>query len=277
MKVAFVIFTKNEQDIIESVIVNLKKTISEIKAVTKADLFLWDDSSDATPAIAKKLSVSVLEGSKQSLGLSYYQAMKHFSEKHEYDYILTMDGDGQVDVKELPLFFETITLGYDLIVASRFKNTNSIKYQYPLINHFGVLILVLLIKIATFKKFTDAHGGIRLMRREVANDIKFLGKHSYVQETIIDATNKGYKVCELSSVWKERIYGESRVVSSPYRYARKMFLPLFMRANLHLLIALVLMLVSLFNDCKSILYFVLVFTGLEIYKQILFRFNQKLI
>jgi len=52
------------------------------------------------------------------------------------------------------------------------------------------------------------------MKAEVVEELEMLGTHTYVQETIIDAVEKGFSLKELPSVWKCRGYGKSRVVGS---------------------------------------------------------------
>ena len=79
------------------------------------------------------------------------------------------------------------------MVASRFLEKGSIKYRYRFINNFGTQVLAGMLRRLTGLPLTDSHGGIRAMRREVAQELEMLGSHTYVQETIIDAVEKDFE------------------------------------------------------------------------------------
>ena len=122
-----------------------------------------------------------------------------------------------------------------MVVGSRFHGSDSIKYKYPHINFFGVKVLAGMITLGTGQWFTDSHGGLRVFSRAVAENFSFIGTHSYVQETIIDTVRRGFRVAEISSAWRERRWGDSRVVSSPFIYARRMLIPLLLRLWIHVM------------------------------------------
>ena len=157
-----------------------------------------------------------------------------------------MDADGQTELSELPVFYKEFQKGYDLITGSRFLNKNSFAYKYPKINFLGAKILSYLITIATFQKFTDSHGGMRIMTSRTAETSKFLGTHSYVQETLIETVRRGFLVKEIPCFWRARSHGKSRVVSSYIRYARRMGGPLFIQARLHWIVLIAGCLAGLF-------------------------------
>ena len=232
---AILLLTKNEENTIGQLIDNLKFCLKQIPGLN-AKLFLCDDSTDQTAEIAKKKGVAILKGKGQGLGWSYYFAL-YFLSKHNFKNIITIDGDGQTDLSELTLFYKELKKGYDLIVGSRFLKKDSISYAYSTSNFVGVRILSFILTIATFQKFTDSHGGLRIMRSSVAKHLKFLGTHSYVQETIITAKEQGFKIKEIPSQWNKRVYGESRVVQSKFKYMKAMALPLLLRMRIHYLFA----------------------------------------
>ena len=84
------------------------------------------------------------------------------------------------------------------------------------------------------RRLSDSHGGIRAMRNEVVADLTLTGTHSYVQETILDALQKGFRVVEIPSKWKPRAHGSSRVVSSIPRYAAHTLPVLLVKSGKHL-------------------------------------------
>lgn len=229
-EIAVILFAKNEGQHIATVIEELKDFLKELPP---SELFIYDDSSDNTSQIAEKLGAIPLKGLNVGLGWAYYTALQSLSFEGKFQTFITLDADGQTEFSELPVFYKEFQKGYDLITGSRFLNQNSFAYKYPKINFLGAKILSYLITIATFQKFTDSHGGMRIMTSRTAEHQKFLGTHSYVQETLIEAVRRGFLVKEIPCFWRARSHGKSRVVSSYIRYARRMGGPLFIQARLH--------------------------------------------
>ncbi len=271
---AIIIFTKNEEQNIAKVIDDLDFCLKQIPDL-KATIFVCDDSSDRTAEIAEKKGAKIIKGSGIGLGWSYYLALYSIAEKHKFHSIITLDGDGQTDFSEISNFCKELNKGYDLVVGSRFLEKDSISYNYPKINFFGVKILSLMISFSCFKRFTDSHGGLRIMDSSLAQNLHFLGGHSYVQETIISAIEKGFKVKEISSKWKKRKYGESRVVRSQRLYIKKMLIPLLMRMRVHWICAFGSLVFLLF--CKSVFYIYLIgiCVFIEFYKRRTFKKNKE--
>jgi hypothetical protein len=121
-----------------------------------------------------------------------------------------------------------------MVLASRFQNEGLVKYHYKFINNFGTRVLVAMLRRFTGLPLTDSHGGIRAMRREVAAELEMLGSHTYVQETIIDAAEKGFRITEIPSVWKPRLHGSSRVVSNIPKYVFYTLPVLMLRSGQHI-------------------------------------------
>ena len=228
---AVVIFAKNEEKIIGQVIDDLKNSLKQIPDLN-AKLFLCDDSTDQTAEIAQRRGVTIIPGLGQGLGWSYYLTLCFLSQGL-FSSIITIDGDGQTDLSELPYFYKGFKKGCDLIIGSRFLKKGSISYNYSPINFLGVKILSFIITVSAFTKVTDSHGGLRIMSISAAKNINFLGGYSYVQETIISIACRGLKIKELPSKWNQRIYGESRVLHSRLKYIKSMLFPLLLRMRIH--------------------------------------------
>jgi glycosyltransferase involved in cell wall biosynthesis len=225
----FVLFTKNEELSILKVIADLKKTISTLN-LNSSKIIVMDDSQDSTPEIAQAAGATVLKGEKKGLGKAFFQAVK-FCFRDGADVIVTLDGDGQVASYEVEKFLKTLEeSGADLVIGSRFLERSLIKYKYPKANRYGVKVLSMYLSFMTGQRITDSHGGIRAMRSEVARDLEMFGSHTYVQESILDARFKGYKIVEIPSQWEPRLHGSSRVVRSIPKYVRKT-LPVLIRKS----------------------------------------------
>lgn len=244
---AILIFTKNEEQAISQLIDDLQSVLNTIPQL-KAKLFLCDDSTDNTAKLAQQKQLSVIKGPSKGLGWSYYLALTTISRLDQFQNIITIDGDGQTDLSELPVFYQELSKGYDLIVGSRFLKKDLISYPYPKINFFGVKLLSGIISLASRQKFTDSHGGLRAMKSQVTKKIRFLGTYSYVQESIITAKESGFKVKELPSNWNKREFGESRVLHSKWKYIKKMSFPLLLRMKAYYILLIPALYWSFFSN-----------------------------
>ena len=199
-----------------------------------AHIIVVDDSTDETRELAAEAGATVLIGGGRGLGSAMYDGLKAASAL-DCDFIVSIDGDGQADMSELPRFLEPLEeRKADLVLASRFQQQGLVKYHYRFINNFGTQVLTAMLRRFTGLPLTDSHGGIRAMRRDVAAELEMLGSHTYVQETIIDAAEKGFRIVELPSVWKPRLHGKSRVVSSIPKYVFYTLPILMLRSGQHI-------------------------------------------
>jgi glycosyltransferase involved in cell wall biosynthesis len=231
-KVCVLIPTKNEQGSVHDVIRSLRGALDPTR-FAPATVLVVDDSVDDTRRLARAAGAEVIVGGGRGLGSAMYEGLKEAASLR-CDFIVTVDGDGQADAGEVGRFLQPLLDDEaDLVVASRFLEKGSIKYRYRFINNFGTQVLAGMLRRLTGLPLTDSHGGIRAMRREVAQELEMLGSHTYVQETIIDAVEKGFRVKELASVWKPRSHGSSRVVSSIPRYVFYTLPILILRSGQH--------------------------------------------
>lgn len=230
-KISFVIPTKNEQETLPSIIEGLRNW--GIKNQYETYIAITDDSHDNTRQIARSNNVDVVIGKGRGLGFAMLRGLKH-AVLCDPDVIVSMDGDGQVDLEEIDRFIKPILNNEaDLVLGSRFLNNDLIHYKYKFINRNGVRILVWIIRKLTKLPITDSHGGIRAMRKEVVENLELIGTHTYVQETIIDAYENGFRVKEIPSKWLPRISGESRVVGSIPKYIFYTLPVLVLRSGQH--------------------------------------------
>ena len=212
-KICLIMPTKNEESQIEKIISDIFLKFESLD-LSKPIIIITDDSKDKTRAIARRAGAQVINGGGKGLGFAMYQGIK-YALQYNPEYILSCDSDGQIEINEIPEFLKPLYENKaDLVIGSRFLKPNLILYKYRWINRFGVKILSKILSSFTGQKITDSHGGIRAMRYSVASELEMLGVHTYVQETIIDASEKGFRIKVIPSVWKKRKSGKSRVVGS---------------------------------------------------------------
>ncbi len=213
-KICVVLPTRNEEKTIGVLIDDIRSCLLRLGHSIEA-IIVVDDSNDRTRSISRQHGAEVINGGGKGLGLAMYKGLKHAVHSHKSDIILAMDADGQNDTAEIEKFLQPIlNEEADLVLGSRFLSKDLVKYNYRFKNRMGIHILVAILRSLTGQPLTDSHGGLRAMIPEVAQELEMLGTHTYVQETIIDAAEKGFRIRELPSVWLQRQAGTSRVVSN---------------------------------------------------------------
>ncbi len=232
-KVCAVVPTKNEQRTIMRVVAAIYDALDPAE-FARPVILVVDDSTDRTRELARQAGARVLIGGGRGLGSAMFEGLKaalHFKP----DFIVSVDGDGQADADEIPRFLKPLIDGEaDMVIGSRFKQRGLVEYRYRLLNRFGTKVLSRILRGFTNLKITDSHGGIRAMRPQVAAELEMLGTHTYVQETIIDAVEKGFRVVEVPSVWRKRAHGKSRVLSSIPKYVFYTLPILMLRSGQHI-------------------------------------------
>ncbi len=214
--VAFVIPTKNEEKTLSQVLEATREECSKL-GISIEKIFIADDSRDQTRVIAKREGVEVVSGGGYGLGEAMFRGLKRAA-MTQADYIVSIDADGQTNLRELASILHPLQEGVaDLVLSSRCLKAGLVKYRYPLINAFGRWILIRLLRWGTGLALTDSHGGLRAMVRPVAEELEMIGIYTYVQETIFDAHQKGYRIVEVPGEWFPR-EGKSRVLVSIPKY-----------------------------------------------------------
>ena len=232
-KVSFVIPTKNEASTIGQVIREIKDVCAH-NEIQIHEIVITDDSTDDTRKIASENGARVVVGGGKGLGTAMLKGLKSAARSNP-DLIISIDADGQVDLNEIPVFIEAKDRERaDMVLGSRFKEKGLIDYKYRFINRFGTIVLSWILRRFTKLPLTDSHGGIRAVTPDVVRELELLGTHTYVQESIIDAAENGFKIIEIPSKWLRREHGKSRVVLSIPKYVFYTLPVLILRSGKHI-------------------------------------------
>lgn len=284
-KVTFVIPTKNEENTIGLVIDEIKD-ICDKHNIFVDEIIITDDSHDKTRTIASEKGAQVVVGGGKGLGFAMLRGLKKAT-RNNPDVIVAIDADGQVDLNEIPVFINALKAnGADLVLGSRFLDKDLVNYNYPPLNRFGTIVLSWILRKFTKLPLTDSHGGIRAMNCHVIKELELIGTHTYVQESIIDANENGFKIIEIPSRWFKREHGKSRVVLSIPKYVFYTLPVLILRSGIHIkylfgigiflvLLAMLDILVvliqtkfnlqAMFDRQSFVLFFVLLSTGANLF------------
>jgi glycosyltransferase involved in cell wall biosynthesis len=231
-RICVVLPTRDEIATLESVVEEIRSAFSR-QGLRDPTILITDDSHDETRALAHRLGVKVVIGGGQGLGFAMLKGLKA-ALYYKPDVIVSFDADGQSDPNEIMTSLEPIAKdAADMVVGSRFLQPGLVHYSYPFVNRFGTIVLSWILRMITGLPLTDSHGGMRAMRAEVVAMIDIIGTHTYVQESIIDAYEKGFRIKEVPSAWRKRVQGKSKVVRSIIRYVMYTLPVLVIRSRNH--------------------------------------------
>jgi len=266
-KLTVVIPARNESASIGLVIQKILDVTAKQKELA-TDILVVDDSRDATREVASGLGAYVVRGDGRGLGAAMYLGLREALTRFDPEIIAAIDADGQFDPEELPKVLRPILDGKaDLALGSRFLQEGLVKYNMPLANRFGNRLLSWLVHRTTGIRITDAQTGFRAMRSEVAQRLDMIGTHTYVQESIIDAAEKNFRIVEVPVKFLPRQHGRSRVVGSIRKYATRSVPILILRMGIYK---------SFFTIGGPLIILIGVSYGLSVFYQVSFRITELL-
>ena len=164
-KVAVFLTVYNEENLIPGVLEKIDR---------RYHIYVIDDgSNDRTVEISKKFGVDIISHPVNlGQGMAVITAFRILLEKN-YDFIVEMDGDGQHDPKEIPLFINKLNeTEVDIVAGSRILGTN---YKgAPLARKFFLTPLTYLLNKLTGYSISDFMCGFRAFRCRSLKKIKYI-------------------------------------------------------------------------------------------------------
>ncbi|KKP93991.1 MAG: Dolichyl-phosphate beta-D-mannosyltransferase [Parcubacteria group bacterium GW2011_GWA1_36_12] len=124
MRLVVNIPTYNEKDNVEEIINNVLAVSKKMSDIDLHVLVSDSRSPDGTADIVKKISkvnpkVHYLDVKQRGLGIGIVKGHRYAIDKLKADILAQMDGDLSHDPSTLPIMYENIKKGFDLVVGSR--------------------------------------------------------------------------------------------------------------------------------------------------------------
>lgn len=182
----------NEGQVIEGVIRNARATFPNIVAVNDGSS---DDSAARIHAGGAHLvnhPVNLGQGAAIQTGVEYARAQPGAK------YFVTFDADGQHQVKDVVRMLHRLrNEPLDIIVGTRFGRPRSADDQVPLLKRI-VLKTVVMLSVTTRKLgLTDAHNGLRVFNKKVADEMNIrMNGMSHASEIVSSILDRGWRVAE---------------------------------------------------------------------------------
>lgn len=169
-----------------------------------------DGSSDATADLARREGALVIKNaSNMGKGACLIRGFEH-ALQHDYEAVITMDGDGQHLPEEIPLFLAQASAEGSLIIGNRMSNRMNMPWPRVLTNKF----MSWLISSIAGQEIPDTQCGFRLIKRPVLDEVLLTtNKYETESEIIIKSARKGFAIV---SVPIKSVYMNSKSGINPF-------------------------------------------------------------
>lgn len=189
MKVIAVVPCRNEATYIADVVFQLYQIVGLTMVVD-------DNSTDNSAGKARDAGAYVVKKyGKRGYGATLKVGMNEaiFS---GCDIVVTLDGDGQHDPKDIFKVIKPIENGEaDIVIGSRFIGNNDLIPRY---RKFGIQVITWLYNVFNKQKTSDAQCGYRAYKREVVETLSMKESGmAFSIEMLIKARVLGYRIVEV--------------------------------------------------------------------------------
>jgi len=194
----------NEAAGLEPLVARLRECFPEL------DLLVVDDGSrDETAETLRQVGVvSARHLCNLGYGRAIQTALRYAIAGH-YDYVLTVDGDGQHPPEEARRVLDHfLSSDLDLCIGSRFVATRDYAGT-PLGRRVGMVTFSWLARLVTGQRFYDTTSGLKAMRRTVFDPLTRWNFVDFHLEAIVYLMRLGLRVGEYPVTMQERRHGQS--------------------------------------------------------------------
>lgn len=210
---------------------SIAKVLDDVgKSNPSADILVVNDgSTDMTSALSKQKGVMVLD---IPFNIGYGGAVQtgfRFAVEHGYDFVITLDGDGQHDPHSVNSLIESMEQEKaDVVIGSRFIEGT---YRMGFFRKIGAWLFSKIARFYTGTNFTDPTSGFQLLNRRIFSYLSEGDNYplDYPDVNIIMALHKmRFKVVEAPVGMKEKQGKSMHQGLRPIVYVIRMFLAIIM-------------------------------------------------
>ncbi|UCC94634.1 MAG: glycosyltransferase family 2 protein [Candidatus Omnitrophota bacterium] len=216
MNVWVVIPAYNEAGSLEGIIQELKKRNLFV-------LVIDDGSGDTTFKVAQKAADRVIQNTHNlGKGRSLKEAIAQLLQKSDFDYIITMDGDGQHSPFDVDNFLKEATRGQYFVVGNRMQNPVGM----PRLRVFTNQLMSWFISKMIGQKIPDTQCGFRLIKRDVLENIKITtSKFEIESEILLQAAKRGFAITSIpiQSIYFQGVHSNINPFIDTLRFIRFIF------------------------------------------------------
>jgi glycosyl transferase family 2 len=238
-EISVVIPCLNEQNAVGSVVDDAWEGI-EASGRPGEVIVVDNASTDDSARVAAEHGATVAREERPGYGSAYLAGLAYA----QGEYVVMADADGTYPLRELAPFVERLAGGDELVVGSRFEGTIHGEAMPWLNRHVGNPILTGLLNLLFGVKVSDAHCGMRAVRRTA---LETLDLHStgmeFASEMVFKAFRRDLRVSELPIDYYPRV-GESKLNRFGDAWRHVKFMLLYSPSWLYLVPGVVLLLLG---------------------------------
>ena len=187
--VVVVVRVFNEAAVVGSVLRELRAAGFAVIAVDDASTDASADEIDAAGAFRVSHPANLGAGGALQTGL---EAALAFTDA---EYVACFDADGQHRVEDLLGMVDRIREGYDVVIGSRILEGGAT--EMPRLRRLLLRTATSLMNRRGHTRLTDAHNGLRIVRRSVAREIRLTySGMAYASQLERALTSSGFRVTE---------------------------------------------------------------------------------
>ena len=195
----------------------LKENLLKIVLYLRSKKYTWeivvvdDGSGDDTFKVAKSLANSGIKVFRLEQNQGKGGALKEGFDKASGDYIIFMDADLSVPLKNIDIFLRELKK-YDVVIGSRRVKGSKIVIHQPILRESMGKVFTLLTKYTTGTNLADYTCGFKGFENSAGKKIfshSLVKRWSYDAEIMFLANKFGYKINQIPVEWFNRV--DSRV------------------------------------------------------------------
>lgn len=179
----------NEESHIENIVKSAKQYVDQVVVCD-------DGSKDDTAKIAKQAGAVVISH-KKNLGYgAAISSLFDYARKQNATVMITLDGDGQHNPKQIPVLLDTLTQhNVDVVIGSRFLDNTT---DVPGYRKHGIKIITSALNYGTDIKVSDSQSGFRAYSKDAIDAIHPTEQGMSVStEILLKVSNKGLSLAEV--------------------------------------------------------------------------------
>lgn len=182
----------------------IKTLLNNLSNITRDIIVVDDGSEDATYKNVKEMGIPVIHQQHKGKGAALKAGFNYAVEKG-YNWVITMDGDGQHDWRDIFRFIEALSKrDSDIIIGSRMADIATMPLIRRITNRFMSGLISRLIGLC----ISDTQCGFRAISSQVLKNIKLETSHYDTEsELLIKAGKARYTI---SSIPIKTIYNGSQ-------------------------------------------------------------------
>ncbi|MCS7124298.1 MAG: glycosyltransferase family 2 protein [Candidatus Bathyarchaeota archaeon] len=202
--VSFVIPTLNEAGTIAHIIETIRREVKYPHEIIVVD----GNSTDETQDVVRKLNCCrLIIEPKRGYGVALNTGIKHA----RGDVVVIVDGDGTYEIRDVNLLVDSLLKeNAELCLGARMNGLY--EKSMDITNYIGNKLITFVFNLLYKQKLVDSQSGFRAIKRSALEEVKLSEEDmAFATEMLIKFAKRGFKIIEVSTTYKPRIYGKSKL------------------------------------------------------------------